>query len=122
MEETVLRRLDRGTGNVLGYEVEGRLTEKEFEARSEEFREVVAEYGKVRLLVRMAEVLPRVSLGVLAEDLKLVQYASDVERYAIVSDSVVIEWAEKIGGLFIGGEVRCFENSRYEEAWRWLRS
>jgi hypothetical protein len=43
-------------------------------------------------------------------------------RDAIVSDSTLIEWAQKIGALFIGGEVRHFEDSQYEEAWRWLQS
>jgi hypothetical protein len=117
----MLRRLDEGIGNTLGYEVKGKLTQKEFETLSEEFKAVVAEHGKVRLLVRMSEI-PRMELGALAEDLKLAPYANDIERYAIVSDSTLIEWAQKIGGSFIGGELRHFEDSQYEEAWQWLRS
>jgi len=39
-----------------------------------------------------------------------------------VSDSNLLEWTSKIAEAFIGGEVRRFEDSRYEEAWRWLRS
>jgi hypothetical protein len=39
-----------------------------------------------------------------------------------VSDSAIFEWTEKIVDAFVGGEVRHFEDSRYEEAWRWLRS
>lgn len=117
----MLRRLDDGTGNVLGYEVKGKLTEKEFETLSEEFREAIAEHGKVRLLVHMSEI-PRMEFGALAEDLKLAPYASDIERYAIVGDSTVIELAEKIGGVFIGGEVKHFEESQYEEAWQWVQS
>jgi hypothetical protein len=67
--------------------------------------------------------IPRMELGALAEDLKLAPYANDIERYAIVSDSTLIEWAQKkIGSSFIGGEVRHFEDSQYEEAWQWLRS
>jgi hypothetical protein len=34
----MLRRLDEGLGNTLGYEVKGKLTEKEFETLSEESR------------------------------------------------------------------------------------
>ena len=120
-EAAMLRRLDEGTGNVLGYEITGKLTEKEFETLSEEFKAVVAEHGRVRLLVRMSEI-PRMELGALAEDLKLAPYANDIERYAIVSDSNLFEWTSKIAEAFVGGEVRRFEDSRYEEAWRWLRS
>ena len=117
----MLKRLDEGTGNVLGYEVTGKLTEKEFEALSKEFKMVAAEHGKVRLLVRMNEI-PRMEFGALAEDLKLAPYANDIERYAIVSDSTLVGWAEKLGDTFISGKVKHFEASQYEEAWRWLRA
>lgn len=36
----MLKKLDEGTGNVLGYEIKGKLTEKEFETLSEEFKAV----------------------------------------------------------------------------------
>src|SRR5918995_4053674 len=117
----MLRRLDEGIGNTRGYEVKGKLTQKEFESLSEEFKAVVAEHGKVRLLVRMSEI-PRMELGALAEDLKLAPYAKDIERYAIVSDSTLIEWAQKIGSSFIGGGVRNFDDSQYEGGGEWVRS
>lgn len=117
----MLRKLDEGTGNVLGYEVKGKLTEKEFEALSVEIKTVVAEHGKIRLLVRMPE-MPGLELGALVEDLKLAKYANDIERYAIVGDSTIMEWAEKLGGALISGDTKHFEDSQYEEAWRWVQS
>lgn len=60
--------------------------------------------------------------GALAEDLKLAPYASDIERYAIVGDVSLMEWAEKLGNSLIEGEIQHFEDSRYEEAWRWVQS
>jgi SpoIIAA-like len=121
-EATLIRRLhEDGSGNVLGYEVSGKLTEEELRTISEELRAVVAEHGKVRLLVRMRQI-PRMELGALAEDLKLMPYAKDIECYAVVSDSAIFEWTEKIVDAFVGGEVKRFEDSRYEEAWRWVRS
>jgi hypothetical protein len=65
---------------------------------------------------------PRMGLGAWVEDFKLTPYAKDIERYAIVSDSNLFEWTSKIAEAFIAGEVRRFEDSRYEEAWRWVRS
>jgi hypothetical protein len=121
-EAILIRRLHaEDSGNVLGYEVRGKLTEEELRTISEELRAVVAEHGKVRLLVRMRQI-PRMELGALAEDLKLMPYAKDIERYAVVSDSAIFAWTEKIVEAFVGGEVRHFEDSRYEEAWRWVRS
>ena len=59
--------------------------------------------------------------GALLEDLKLTPYANDLERHAIVGDSSFVAWAEKLGGALISGEVKHFEDSRYEEAWNWIR-
>lgn len=117
----MLKKLDDGTGNVLGYEVKGKLTEKGFETLSEEFKAAVAEHGEVRLLVHMPE-MPNMELGVLAEDLKLAPYAKNIRRYAIVGDSAVMEVAEKVGDLLVGGEIKHFEDSQYEEAWNWVQS
>lgn len=117
----MLKRLDEGTGNVLGYEVKERITKKEFDNLAEEFKTVVAEHGKVRLLLHMNEV-PNMALSTVVEDLKLAPYANDIDRYAIVGDSTVVEWAEKLGGSLISGEVKHFEDSQYEEGWRWIQA
>ena len=117
----MLKRLDEGTGNVLGYEVKEKITEKEVENLSREVKEVVAEHGKARLLVRMNEI-PSVGLGALAERLKLAPYVSDIERYAIVGDVSLLEWAQSLGDALISGEIKHFEDSQYEEAWRWVQS
>ena len=117
----MLRKLDKSTGNALGYEVQGKLTEQEFSALSEDFKSAIAEHGGVRLLIRMPEV-PKAELGALWEDLKLLPYAKDVERYAIVGDNSMLAWGEKLADPVFAGEVKHFESSRTEEAWRWLRS
>lgn len=117
----MLKKLDEGTGNVLGYEIKGKLTEKEFKTLSEDFKAVIAEHGKVRLLVRVPE-MPGAEFGALAEHLKLAPYASDIERYPLVGDVSLLEWAEKLGNPLIEGEIQYFEDSRYEEAWRWVQS
>ncbi|CAN5576139.1 hypothetical protein BH24ACT22_BH24ACT22_16700 [soil metagenome] len=103
----MLKKLNESAGNVLGYEVKGKLTEKEFEALSVELKAVIAEHGKVRLLVRMPE-MPGVEFGALVEDLKLAKYANDIERCALVGDATLLEWAEKLGNPLIGGEDEAF--------------
>ncbi|MGB3682497.1 MAG: STAS/SEC14 domain-containing protein [Rubrobacteraceae bacterium] len=117
----MLRRLDNGTGNVLGYEVKERITDKEFENLSREVKEIVAEHGKVRLLVRMDEI-PKVGLDAMMEDLKLAPYANDIERYAVVGDASFLEWAQSLGDVFISGEIKHFKDSQYEEAWSWVQA
>jgi hypothetical protein len=117
----MIRRLEESSGNVLGWEATRKVTEEEVRTLSEEFKAAIAEHGKVRVLVRMRQI-PRMELAAWVEDFKLTPYAKDVERYAIVSDTNLFEWTSKIAEAFVGGEVRRFEDSRYEEAWRWVRS
>ncbi|MDF2704155.1 MAG: hypothetical protein K0S10_3101 [Rubrobacteraceae bacterium] len=117
----MIRRLDESSGNVLGWEVTDKVTEEEVRTLSEEFKAAIAEHGKVRVLIRMRRI-PRMGLAAWVEDFKLTPYAKDIERYAIVSDSNIFEWTSNVAEAFIGGEVRRFEDSRYEEAWRWVRS
>ena len=86
----MLRKLDEGTGNVLGYEVEGKLTEGEFEVISEEIEAVITRHGKVRLLIRMNE-MPRMEPGALLEDLKLARMPTTSN--ATPSWATVQSWA-----------------------------
>src|SRR5918999_6488585 len=113
----MIRRLDVSSGNVLGWEVTGKVTEEEeVRALSEEFKAAIAEHGKVRVLVRMHQI-PRMGLGAWVEDFKLTPYAKDVERYAIVSDSNLFEWTSKIAEAFIGGGGRGVGDLRFEGGW-----
>src|ERR671921_182809 len=111
----MIRRLEETSGNVLGWEVTGKVTEEEVRTISEEFKAAIAEHGKVRVLVRMRRI-PRMELTAWVEDFKLTPYAKNVERYAIVSDSNLFEWTTKIAEAFIGGGGGGPQGSRYEGA------
>lgn len=65
--------------------------------------------------------LPTLTPSALWEDLKLIRYRNDIERYAVVSDSSVLEWTSKLADALSTGEVRQFDTSQYEDAWRWLQ-
>lgn len=43
----MIRRLDESSGNVLGWEVTGKVTEEEVRTLSEEFKAAIAEHGNV---------------------------------------------------------------------------
>lgn len=116
----MLRKLPESTANILGYVAGDKITEEEFSAFAEEFEAAISRHGKARLLVYMPE-LPKVAPGALWEDLKLIRYRNNIERYAIVSDSSVMEWSSKLADALSSGEVRQFDTSHYDDAWRWLQ-
>lgn len=116
----MLRKLPESTENVLGYEAKDKITEEEFTAFAEEFEAAIERHGKARLLVYIPE-LPILTPSALWEDLKLIRCRNDIERYAVVSDSSVLEWTSKLADALSTGEVRQFDTSQYEDAWRWLQ-
>lgn len=121
MGARMYRKLDESAGNVLGFETRGRLTEEELRAILKETEDAIAEHGKIRLLVYMPEV-PRPELAALDDDLKFArEHLGDLERYAIVGDNVLLEWAARLEDPLLSVEIRHFDISEYEEAWRWLR-
>lgn len=54
------------------------------------------------------------------DDFRLgMRYQGDFERIALVGRNGWQEWAAKVGGWFLPGEVRFFEDA--DAAWAWLR-
>lgn len=115
----MLTKLPESTDSVLGYEAGDKITEEDLTAFAKEFEAAISRHGKVRLLVYLPE-LPKIDPGALWEDLKLIRYRNDIERYAVVSDSPVLEWTSKIADAMSSGEVRQFDTSQKADAWRWV--
>jgi hypothetical protein len=115
------RRLQESSGNVLGYETRGKLTEEELGAILADMEEAIDRFGKVNLLVYVPEI-PRQDLGAIGEDLEFARkHMKDVERYAVVGDSALLDWGAKLEGPLVGIQIKHFQPDQVEEAWRWLR-
>ncbi|MEZ4616064.1 MAG: STAS/SEC14 domain-containing protein [Caldilineaceae bacterium] len=57
------------------------------------------------------------------EDLRFaLQQMDDLERFAVVGDSSLVEWITKISGALISPQVQHFEPTAIERAWRWVRA
>jgi len=114
--------LDRSDGRVLGYEIRDRVTEAELQAMIDEMETVIEEEGSVRLLVHVPS-FPSFELSALDDDLGFwFQHRRDLERYAVVGHSRLMEWASALGDRFTGVEIRYFEESEIGDAWDWLEN
>jgi hypothetical protein len=117
----VYRKLERSSGNVLGYEARGKLTKEELGAILADMEEAIDRFGRVNLLVYLPEI-PRPDLGAIGEDLEFARkHTKDVERYAVVGGSALLDLVARLEGPLVGIEIKHFEPDRLEEAWRWLR-
>ena len=114
------RKLERSSGNMLGYEVRGKLTKEELGTVLADLEEAIDRFGRVNLLVYLPE-MPRPDLGAIAEDLEFArEHMMDVDRYAVVGGSALLDWAARLEGPLVGIEIKHFEPDRLDEAWRWL--
>ena len=110
----------RTRGPVLGVYIEQSVTEEDFEEINDEIESRIAEYGTVRLFVEY-EGVPRVDLDAIDDDIKIWwKYRSDIERYAVVSEGRLMEWATDLADRLTGVEVEYFDVSDRAAAWDWI--
>lgn len=116
------KRLDRSHANILGYEVEGKITEEEYEQLTTEVRAAIGTHGSVRLLVR-ARGFPTAEIKAVDEQLSFARdHLSDIERYAVVTDHTGLELVTKASEKLVNVDIRQFDLEDEEAAWAWLEA
>lgn len=112
--------LDQSHGDVIGYEIAGDLTEAEFEEVLEEVEETIIEEGSVRLLVYVPE-FPSIDFDLIDEDIGFwLTHGDDIERYAVVGDSTLMEWAVEFEDRLSDIDMEYFEEDELGDAWEWI--
>ncbi|WP_303581199.1 STAS/SEC14 domain-containing protein [Amphritea sp. 1_MG-2023] len=83
--------------------------------------EKVAAHGKVRCLVYLDHNFHGWEAGAMWEDAKLgVQHRQDFIRLAVVGGDSWLDWATKLGSLFISGEALYFPETEFLQALHWI--
>lgn len=114
------KRLESVNDDVLGFEVEGTISQESFEELLEEVRRAIERYGPVRLLVRIHG-WPTNGTPALSERLRFARdHFDDIERYAVVGDSKAIEFLIGLADAFVDMDLRFFELDEEAQAWDWV--
>ncbi|GAA1459229.1 STAS/SEC14 domain-containing protein [Nocardiopsis exhalans] len=114
------RRLERGQGNVLAYEIGASVTEEEAREILGQLREAIGEHGRIRLLVRM-EGWPENATAAFTERLRFAKdHLGDIDRYAVVGDHQLLESLTEAADKVVGMELRHFDPAEEEAAWAWV--
>lgn len=115
------RRLDSGDDDVLGFEVEGTISQSSFEELLGEVRRAIDRFSAVRLLIRVHG-WPTGETPTLAERLRFAkEHFGGIERYAVVGDSRVVEYLTTLADAFVDMDLRFFEVDEEKQAWAWVR-
>jgi SpoIIAA-like len=119
----MIERLDASSGNVIGFQIHGKLTKEDYtDIFVPAIEKIIGSHAKARLLLHMKH-FGGWTLGGAWEDFLNAPKFFSIERMAVVVDESWDEWMTWLFRLFaaIGIDIRFFREERMEEAWNWLR-
>ena len=107
--------------NVLWVKVSGKLSKEEYAELVPSWEQMIARHGKLRLLFQMEPGFTGWEPLAAWDDLKFsVSHRNELERIALVGAKKWHSLVAKLGSLLVNSEVRFFEESEVDEAFRWL--
>jgi hypothetical protein len=107
-------------GKILVVKLSGKLTIEDYESFVPEVERLIAQHGKIRMLVQMHD-FHGWTLGALWEDVKFdLKHFSHIERLALVGDR---KWEAGMAVFckpFTRAAIRYFEEPHADEAFNWI--
>lgn len=118
----LLVKLDKQAG-VVTVEPKDRLTEADFEALARVIDPYLAEHGVLSGLLIVTEDFPGWdSFAALVGHFKFVRaHHEKLLRVALVTDSTIGDFAEKLASHFVSAQVRHFPYPRLDDAQVWIK-
>ncbi len=117
----MLKKLNTSEGNILEYEVEGKLTEDEMNNAINEFKAVINEYGSVNLLFKARD-MSKVDYSDVINAFRNEKETMDkIGKYALVTESKALAAVEKFSDVMADLEYESFNFDEEAEARQWLR-
>jgi hypothetical protein len=119
----MIKFLPEGQGNVVGIQVSGKLTDKDYkDALIPELEALFARHGKLRVLLYMDEAFEGWNLDAAWDDAALgLGHRNDFEKMALVGAPQWVEWGFKLSGFLMRGEMKLFAGDQLDEAWAWVK-
>ncbi len=120
----MLKISNESGGNVLVLEAEHKLTDEDYkQLLIPRLEAMLQEHGKVRLLLDMGDNFEGWEPKAAWDDARFgLAHRQDFEKMAVIADRRWVDWALKVGSLFIHGDIRSFLPGQREEALRWIKS
>ncbi len=116
----MFKKLSGSAGSALGFKIGEDTTGEDIDNMSRIMSEIIAAYGKIRLLVEI-EGFRHMELDALLEKLRFAKdHAGEIERMAFLSNRVWIKSWAKVSGLLTHTDVEHFYRSEMEAAWKWI--
>lgn len=121
MIDIMIEKLKESSENVVGFRMNGKLTDADYKAMGPEFEDGIKRYGKIRLLWLLEDFHGWEPKAAWDDYEYWRKYGKDIERVAIVGNKRWEDWMTKLAKLFMKGEVKYFDDSQLDDAWAWVR-
>jgi len=116
----MVEQLPRSQGNILGFQMSGRLHDQDYVQFVPVIEAAIAEHGPVRLLAQFHD-FHGWDPHALWDDIKFSsRHCHDVERIALVGDKAWERWMAGVCKPFTKAVIRYFDVSEMEQAWEWV--
>ena len=105
----------------IGFKLSGKLHDEDYRQFVPTIESFVTAEGKVRLFVQFED-FHGWDLHAAWDDLKFgFKHYADFERIAMVGDRKWEEWMARFSSPFTKAQVRYFDHSQVDAAWKWLQ-
>jgi hypothetical protein len=107
-------------GRLMEVDLHGKLTREDYERFVPETERLIAEYGKIRMLITMHD-FHGWDAGALWEDVKWnARHFNEIERLAVVGEMTWHKWMTGFCRPFTTAKVRYFTHDQLADARAWL--
>ena len=118
----MIQRLKESLENAIGFKFADGLTENEYDAFIGGLETIIANNGKIRLLL-VIDHPQSLNMKVTWDYLIFwIKHIREIERLAIVGQREREKWLELLEKPFIHAEVKHFKKSDIKDAWNWIKS
>ncbi len=110
-------------GNILVVKATEKLTARDYEeVFIPKINQLIEEYGKVRVVVLLAENFSGWEIGAAWDDAVFgIQHRNDFEKMAVVGGPKWVQWTTKISAHFMDGQVAVYDIPDFQSAIDWVK-
>jgi len=117
----MIKKLEKSNGPVLGFEVTGKLHDEDYKQFVPAMETILTAEGRVRLFVQFQD-FHGWDVHAAWDDFKFgLKHYADFERIAMVGDRKWERWMAGFCKPFTKAEVKYFDSSQVDAAWKWLQ-
>jgi len=115
--------LPESEGNILAVKATEKLTDEDYkEVFIPRMDQLITEFGRIRLLISMAENFKGWEAEALWDDARFgTQHREQFEKIALVGGPKWVKWGVKLAGHFMPGAVKSYGKDESSNAWEWIK-